>query len=122
MRHDSASWRATLPGQPSLWDRLKFDLVAGSPEYRAMILRPEILRGREPRLYRQEPRQAGTRFSTVCHASRHRQISVKCHVGAETADLILTPLAGRNLTLRPVEAWQANAGPLGCNNLIRPKS
>jgi hypothetical protein len=30
------------------WNRFKFDLVAGSPEYRAMILRPAILRGRGP--------------------------------------------------------------------------
>ena len=31
-----------------IWNRLAFDLVAGGPEYRAMILRPEILRGRGP--------------------------------------------------------------------------
>jgi len=90
MRHDSASWRATVPGQPSLWDRLKFDLVAGSPEYRAMILRPEILRDGNPDCTgrnRAERGRVSRPFATRADTARH---PVKCHVGAETVNLILT--------------------------------
>jgi hypothetical protein len=49
--HRSLNWDlgTELIAESAIFEiALSFDLVAGSPEYRAMILRPEILRGGGP--------------------------------------------------------------------------
>ena len=46
--HPSLNWglgTELIAESAIFWNRLAFDLVAGGPEYWAMILRPEILRG-----------------------------------------------------------------------------